>query len=271
MRRRALYKTKASNNFNWSFDTKSDTPTDKAFTIRRLSDSVEQDFTFAEVIDGTYETFISGTQGAIKSWYNGAFKLEQTTNIAHQPLLVVNAGSPYVDDKDQVSGVEGYNIPTSFSNDWVITAIFGKENNNNNQRLTYGICGDILHENFRFDIKWDGTLCPQTNVNTEVSTPPVGYSNANSDSFNVYAFSNIGGVFKVYKNDVEITSTVTPSWSVKDNEIDILNSIRIGHPNAGATVGKINKHQHLGIVYDTDLSGFDLSAHNQAIMTKYGI
>ena len=255
--------------FNWSFDTLSDVGTDNAFVIRRVSDNVEQSFTYAEVIDGTYATFISGSQGGIKEWITGSNKLTQLTTTA-QCFLVVNSGKPYVDDTTSGSGFSGTGIVSSLSNDWIITAIFGKEFEPSNQRLLYGICGDVLYENFRLDLRPSSGLgYIKLNSTVKLIDSDISFTTGTLDEFSVYSFSKIGGVFSVSKNNIQLTlgSVV---WSIWDEGYDTPNSIRLGQ-RGFIDAGKINKHQHLGIVYDTDLSGFDLSAHNNAIMTKYGI
>ena len=266
MRRRGSRLRKKSS-FNWSFDTLSDVGTDNAFLIRRVSDDVEQYFTYTEVIDGTYATFISGSQGAIKEWITGNNKLTQTITTA-QCFLVLNSGKPYVDDTTMGSGLNGTGIVSSFSNDWVITAIFNKEFNTNNQRITYGICGDVLYENFKFDIRY-GYGYIKLNSNVENNNSDISFPVGTTDKFDVYSFSKIGGVFSVRKNNIQL-SLGTGIWSMTDQKYNIINSIRLGQRGDDGS-GKINKHQHLGMVFDTNLSGFDLSAHNNAIMNKYAI
>jgi len=267
MRRRGSRLRKKSS-FNWSFDTLSDVGTDNAFLIRRVSDNVEQSFTYAEVINGIYATFISGSQGAIKEWYNGNNKLIQTTTTA-QPFLVVNGGKPYIDDTLDISGLKGNNIVSSFSNDWVITAIVNKGSNANNQRLLYGVCGDTLYENFRLSIvSWKGLGYIKLNSNQTIVNSDISFPVGSSNDLNVYSFSKINGVFTVRKNNNELVLGAE-AWSIYDYDYDITNSIRLGLRGNGP--GEINKHQHLGIVYNNDLSGFDLSAHNNEIMIKYGI
>ena len=252
----------------WSFDTILDTPSNNAFLIRRVSDNVEQTFTGAEITNGTYATFISGTQGAIKEWYQSDYKLVQTTN-AYQFFLVENAGNPYVDDTAQSSSMRASSIVSKMSNDWIITAIFNNELNGNNGRLNFAIMGNILYENFNLILVPYGNGHVKTNTN--ISNPSSNYSFPYSldGNFNLYTFAMIGGVFNIYKNNVSLAVGAVV-YSIVNFDYNVLNRVLIGNRGDNAN-GKINKYQHLGMKYGTDLSTFDLSTHNTAIMTKYSI
>lgn len=72
--------------------------------VRRSSDNTEQDFTAAQVTDGTLTTFCGAGNGFVRTWYDqsgNSKNLEQITN-ASQPLivnagtLVTNSGKPSI-------------------------------------------------------------------------------------------------------------------------------------------------------------------------------
>jgi hypothetical protein len=67
--------------------------------VRRSSDNTEQDFTSAEITDGTLATFCSGTDGFVAIWYDQSGNSNNaSTPVALQQYLIVDNGVIYMSD-----------------------------------------------------------------------------------------------------------------------------------------------------------------------------
>ena len=67
--------------------------------VRRSSDNTEQDFTAAEITDGTLATFCSGTDGFVAIWYDQSGNSNNaSTPVALQQYLIVDNGVIYMSD-----------------------------------------------------------------------------------------------------------------------------------------------------------------------------
>jgi hypothetical protein len=248
---------------SWSFDTlNTSEPTKNAFLIRRESDNVEQTFTFSEVINGTYATFINATNGAVRKWFGNLNYIEQT-NTAYQPRLKDNSGNPYVDEYAQGYLLRGKHY-ASLVNDSIVTLIFKDELSNNNQRSNVAIRG-FLSDVFALELTSTAGYVVYDKTGNMINED-YNFGYANNGLFKLLTFSKIGGVKKVYINNVD-TAQGTSTFTIGANPA--VNDVILGGRDNG--YGKINKYQHLGLLTGVDLSTFDLSAYNLAIMTKYGI
>lgn len=249
---------------SWSFDTlNTSEPTKNAFLIRRESDNVEQTFTFSEVINGTYATFINATNGAVRKWFGNLNYIEQT-NTAYQPRLKDNSGNPYVDEYAQGYLLRGKHY-ASLVNDSIVTYIFKDETNANSQRSNISIRG------FGMDVFSLELVSPTAGYvvynkvgNMELSDYSFAY--ANDGLFKLLTFTIIGGVKKVYINNIDTTKGAG-GYEIGANPT--VNDVILGGRENG--YGKINKYQHLGLFTGVDLSGINISDYNTALMTKYGI
>ena len=248
---------------SWSFDTLNTvSPSNNSFLIRRESDNVEQTFTFTEVINGTYATFVNATEGAVKSWYGDKNTISQT-NVLYQPRLKENTGNPYVDEYAQGYLLRGKHYG-SLVNDSIVTLIFKDELNPNNQRSNIGIRG-FGTDTFALELTSTAGYVVYDKTGDKINED-YNFTYANNGLFKLLPFTRIGGVKKVYINNVDTAqgaSTFTIGSNPNPNDV-ILGGRENGY-------GKIAKYQHLGLFTGIDLSTFDLSAYNLAIMTKYGI
>ncbi len=246
------------------FDFEMDT--NASFLIRRESDNVEQTFTYAEVIDGTYDAFVTGTEGAVKKWFKGTELMQNATG---QMRLKSNAGYPYLDDYFQKASLWKSGIG-DMAGDWVISVIREDEYYGGNQSLSFAVRGtgaNLLGVMFRAT---NGPECCIVidRLTSETGVPDYKFIHNQNGLFKLFTFSKIGGIFKVHYNNTEVTltssSTLTATQDAYENTATLGNTF----PNGGG--GKITKWKHFGM-NSGDLSGFDLNAYNQSIMTKYGI
>ena len=69
------------NSLNARWDTKSYVPVNNAFDVRRSTDNVTQTFNYTQLIDGTYDTFLTGgATGYISKWYGDNYNLTNCLN-----------------------------------------------------------------------------------------------------------------------------------------------------------------------------------------------
>src|SRR6478609_5750991 len=268
--RQTIYARQKLKNFTqWRFDTIGDVPTDSAFVIRRVTDNVEQTFTYAQITDGTYDAFVSGTFGAVKNWYNGTYDLSKIP-AANQMYLLSNSGKPYMYNPTVITGLSSFGIVSKFSNDWIVSIIHGKELNGNNQRVNLAISGDKSFENFTMiATSADNRAYIKLNVpngganNTDLSVPITTV-----DKLDVYTYAKIGGVLTIRKNNTILAQGAGSStWTVLFPSASVLNGVFLGSRDDVGGSGKLNKYQHIGHIANTSLSSFDLTGYINSLMT----
>lgn len=255
---------------SFMLDTLSSNSATNVFIARRESDDAEQTFTYGDFQDGTYNAWLGGSIGHIKDWVG-----ENLTLLKHdvsntlQPLLIQNGINPYWHNSlGSMSGIGFHNLDVT--SDFIITLIAEKEETGASERFNLGIQG-IDKQLFCFSMYNTGVCSYLFNKTT------YGYRMNCDGKFNIsttavfrlFTFKFIGGVFSVDVNNIAKTLSAGDSTytlgMVKNNNLVIL-----GNRGDNST-GRINKYKHLGLVADTDLSGFDVSAYNLEIMNRYGI
>jgi len=236
-----------------------------SFLIKNETTASQRLFSYAEVIDGTYSTWLSGANGGVLEWKsNGLTLFSGATNYVR---LIANAGNPYLNDWEQSASL-GVQRTVNMSQDWIITCVLDKELNGNNQRLNIGVRGTGSNL-FGLQLNGGNGYVVYDRLATGSGDPDFSFTYPYTDVFKVFTFTKIGGIVKVYVNDLEKTKGAQ-SWLTTTNLI-AQNTIVLGsryYPGEGA--GKITNYKHLKVLTG-DLSSFNLSVYNQAIMTKYGI
>ena len=237
-----------------------------SFLIKNETTLEERLFSYAEVVDGTYDTWLSGANGGVLEWESNGLSL--FSGFTEYIRLIANAGNPYLNDYSQNANL-GIQKKVNMSQDWVITCILDKELNGNNQRLNIGVRGTGLNA-FGLQLGNSGIGYVSHDRNTLGSTiDDFSFAYPQTDPFKLFTFVKINGVVTPYINNVSVAKG-TDSLSTWTHTISE-NSIVLGsrsYPVEGS--GKITNYKHLKVLTG-DLSSLDLSAYNQLIMTKYGI
>lgn len=242
--------------------------TQASFLIINETTLAERLFTYQEVIDGTYDTWLNGAEGGIKKWNYGDLSLNSGTSTFIR--LKSNAGNPYLNDWDQNAnlGVVSYIM---MSGDWIITLILDKELNVNNQRLNLGVRGNTS-KLFGLQLYADGRgFIVIDRLTGGTSIPDYEFNYPTTTAFKLFTFTKISGVFETRINNSVVALTPNTGAFIITDQISA-NSIVLGsrsYPNAG--LGKITNYQHIKVKTGNDLSSLDISAYNQSIMTKYSI
>ena len=248
------------------FDTKSSIGSNEVFLVRRASDNVEQTFTYEQLIDGTYATFLGVNEGFIKNWIGINSILSQATN-TYQPKLIPNTGNSFVYDHTIEANIKGAH-DLDFSGDWVVTVILEKEENGNSDRMNFAIQSVN-------NIVLGVLLSPYGNADVYINKLPSSsgitafksFPYANTSVFRLFTFKYISGVLTIQLNNSNLTlsAPVRPGGMYRND-----NSIHIGD-RGDNSAGKINKYKHFGIVAGVEATSLDVSAHNLSIMSKYGL
>jgi hypothetical protein len=263
-----LHKKRGVKKVDFSFDTKSSTPSDNAFVIRRESDNTEQTYSYTQVNDGTFDTFVAGSEGAIKEWYslNGLLKLTQNTN-ANQPRLKSGITNPYVDDYSQEARLL-MTKTMDMSGDSIVSVILRDETNSNNQRANIIIrgSGDNL-----FAVQLTPGAGNVVYNKRGIYQGDYGFTYSNNGVFKLFTFERRSGVNKLYINNTEIATTAgNATYTVKTDGVEALeHTVILG--SHGGTAGKITKYQHLGLVTGVEATNTNISTYNTDLMTKYGL
>jgi len=237
-----------------------------SFLIKNETTLEERLFSYSEVVDGTYDTWRNGANGGVLEWKSNGLTLfaGSTTYIR----LIANAGNPYLNDWDQSANL-GVQRTVNMSQDWIITCVLDKELNMSNQRINIGVRGTGSNL-FGLQLKGGNGYVVYDRLTDGLGIPDFSFTYPFTDVFKVFTFAKIGGVVKVYVNDLEKTKGAESFYTKTDGITQ--NTIVLGsrsYPYSSA--GKITNYKHLKVLTGEDLSSFNLSGYNQAIMTKYGI
>ena len=238
---------------------------DASFLIKNETTLEERLFNYAEVIDGTYDIWLSGANGGVLEWRSNGLTLFSgaTTYIR----LIANSGNPYLNDWDQTANL-GVQRTVNMSQDWVITCILDKELNGNSQRLNIGVRGTGSNL-FGLQLTQNTGFVVYDRLTTGLGIPDFSFPYSATSDFKLFTFKKSLGVVRVYINNVDITKGDS-TYYTQTNEI-AENTIVLGARRyLGGGAGKITNYKHLKVLTG-DLSSLNLSAYNQAIMTKYGI
>jgi hypothetical protein len=249
-----------------SFDTKSSTPSNNAFVIRRESDNAEQAFNYTEITDGTFDTFVTGSEGAIKEWIGSDGSILKNTVNANQPRLKSNSGNPFVDDYSQEAALL-MTRTIDMSQDSIISVILKDELNPNNQRANIIIRGS---GNNLFAMQLTATAGNVLYNRPEGGVGDYGFSYSNDGVFKLMTFERRGGVNKFYINNTEITTTAASGTYTIWTADALENQVILGSRNQ-STAGKITKYQHLGVIVGEDATNLNISDYNTFLMVKYGM
>lgn len=250
-----------------SFDTKGDTGV--VFVVRRANDNVEQSFTYNQITDGTYATFVSGTSGFVKEWKSKRKKMTAFSN-TYQPYLVENSGNPYLDFSVQGMCLESPNT-LKINNDFVATIVIYNETNGNNQRNNLALVGSSLA---KFAFQLSGTGLGNVVVDSAAGANMIqtkDFSISNTSGFKMITITYIGTVLNLYVNNVLVANSTPLSPYTNGLVAGNLNRIILGGRGANTNLGKINRYKHFSIRTGSTLSGYDFSSYTASMMTRYGL
>ena len=220
-----------------------------------------------ELFNETSINITSPTEGSIKEWIGNKFSLFQL-NTPNQPRLKSNIDNPFVDDYAE-PGELHVNKLLDMTNDWIITVILKEETNMNNQRLNLGIKQDTTNL-FALQLRNGSGSIVIDRSTSGTGIPDYGFTFTNDSNFKLFTFERKAGVFRMYINNLEITLNTTDSFYTMTNDL-LDNQIILGATSVGSYSGKKTKYQHLELVSGDDATTLNVSTHNSAIMTKYGI
>ena len=237
-----------------------------SFLIKNETTLEERLFSYSEVVDGTYDTWRNGANGGVLEWKsNGLTLFSGATTYVR---LIANGGNPYLNDWDQNANL-GVQRTFNMSQDWIITCVLDKELNVNNQRLNIGVRGAGANT-FALQLRNNGTgYVTHDRLTAGADLDDFSFAYPQTDPFKLLTFAKINGVVTPYINNVSAAKGTGnfSTWTSQISENTIVLGSR-GYPSPGA--GKITNYKHLKVLTG-DLSSFNLSGYNQAIMTKYGI
>ena len=131
--------------------------TGSAIKVRRASDNTEQDIGFVnnELDVSTLESFCSGTNGFVTTWYDqsgNGYNATQTT-AANQPQIV-SSGSAILDNGKPAAlfnGSSNYLITANYNfsaTDKIYTAVVANSETNNATRLTFALSDNSTYRSF---------------------------------------------------------------------------------------------------------------------------
>jgi hypothetical protein len=103
------------------------------WTVQRDSDNAIDTFSYSEISDGSYTTWLGGANGIIKSQLS-----------ERQKKTVVNEGTPYLLTDGTVSIRGSHKLEASFNSeltDFTMTMVLSNSANISNQRYNFGVWG----------------------------------------------------------------------------------------------------------------------------------
>jgi hypothetical protein len=239
--------------------------------VRRSSDNTEQDFTAAQVTDGTLTTFCGAGNGFVRTWYDqsGSGNHVAQTATGSQPQIIVSGVLNLLNTKPALkfngssSFLSGGNILNVGSNSFN-TFVFSELANDNTlfaKALLGGLSG-------RYNL---GTFSGNTScLFTTTASDDRSATTANLYGKALYSSQVINGSSnKLFVNNVERASTAVPSYSNLSNSSRFL----VGAYNNATDTGQVsylNGSMCELIMYFSNQSG-SRSAISSSINAHYSI
>tara|TARA_R110002072_G_scaffold78407_5_gene181794 strand:- start:3550 stop:4452 length:903 start_codon:yes stop_codon:yes gene_type:complete len=244
--------------------------------VRRSSDNTEQDFTAAEITDGTLATFCGGGEGFVAKWYDQSNSSDVLNFTAlQQPKIFVEDGvggyevslengKPCmvfdgVDDSLQV--LLGLPYVSSYYlfavNTWVSSPEEG-------DGYMYGLADQpftpVVGDN---SFRWDGTEARMRGFQSDLSIIKLG-----SFPQSLYYARQAVGAIGSLGSTLKINTTQYPVFGATANGSTSVNTIHLGESGEGGLNGNIKLQEF--ILYFAD-PGLDATAIESNINTHYSI
>lgn len=245
--------------------------------VRRSSDNTEQDFTAAEITDGTLATFCGAGEGFVAKWYDQSNSADVLNFTAlQQPKIFVEDGigghevalengKPCmefdgIDDSLQVLLGLPYvsNYYLFAVNTWVSAPAEG-------DGYMYGLADSLLaplvgDNSFR----WDGTQAHMRGFQSDLTFPKIGTFPQSL----YYAKQAVGAVGSL-GSTLKINTNQYPAIGATSNGSTSVNTIHLGESGEGGQNGKIKLQEF--ILYFADPGGSGATAIESNINTHYSI
>jgi len=213
--------------------------------VRRGSDNTEQDFTAAEITDGTLVSFVGATSGYVTKWYDQSnsahvinFTALQQPRIVSAAGLILKNGKPSVEFNFANNNSLNVLLTAPFTSQYYLFAVNSWEAPEEGATYMYGlrtpsipyISGDEQSN----IISWDGSTgrmkgagIPQAGV-TDITFPRIGTFPQSL----YYARQAVGAIGSL-GSQLKINTTQYPFFGVTDNGSAQVNSINLAEDGVG--------------------------------------
>ena len=244
----------------------------KLFEVERSSDLLVASFSYNELQNGTYATWLGGSNGHLLRWKDGVSGLEMKGS-----KLVGNGANPcfltpnYIADPTQTAGmyvVGNFDVPM-LTGTYCVSLIHDQEYNTNNQNINLGITGN---DGGFFMFQWRGTggfnggkhFFKTTNIGNYTSD---GHVNNTNPNFKIVVYKIVDSyVTDILINGVSLTIDRTATIAAIGSESMPSKSIYLGAKLIDLA-SKISNYKEIG--YHKDGNPADISATLNTIHSIY--
>lgn len=262
------------------------TSTTKVVRVRRNSDNTEQDFTAAEITDGTLATFCGGSEGFVAKWYDQSNSADVINFTAlQQPKIFAEDGlgghEVLLQNGKPCMEFDGYNdslqvlLSLPFVSNYYLFAVntWISPGPEEGAGYMYGLrtpsppflSGDDLSNS----ISWDGTTgrmkgqgIPQLGV-TDLTFPRIGTFPQSL----YYARQAVGAIGSL-GSQLKINQTQYPFIGATNNGSAQVNSIHLGENGGGTSSGNIKLQEFILYFIDPGVNATPIESN---INTHYSI
>jgi len=176
-----------------------------AVRVRRASDNAEQDIAFAnnELDTATLETFASGTDAFVTTWYDQSGNGYDVVNAtaAEQPRIVISGSTILENGKPAIEGDGNSQLKFSTINTTAINYFVSVTYNDTADKMLYGLHDDT--NNFFWVYSSAAVRLRESNFQTTLSLAISGQSNTSifRNNTNFLSVSNNGSLSSVNSTD----------------------------------------------------------------------
>jgi hypothetical protein len=268
-RRTGLYENPSLIPEEFYWDVKTDNP-NNIFLVQNSVNLTERYFKASELIDGTYSTWLNGSNGNIKEWLsqnNTIFTPDGTIKLTGGSSAAVIDG----EESDKLKCYQNFD----FSGDWVVSSILNWIEQPANLRVSLSIIGAAPEQTFSFFCRRSMEFYMYVNkayISNQLPTHEVTGLDLSNGNPMLWTFSNIGGVFKASLNGVNKTlgKNPTQTWKYSTRGAQPINSILVGGIwDSG--LGVKHNWKHIGVITGQKATNLNLTNYNNELLTRYGI
>ena len=246
--------------------------------VRRDSDNTEQDFTAAEITDGTLVSFVGATSGYVTKWYDQSnsahvinFTALQQPRIVSAAGLILENGKPCVSFNFALNNSLNVLLNSPYSSQYYLFAVNSWSAPEEGATYMYGLrtpsppflSGDEQSNS----ISWDGSTGRMKGSgiipSTDLTFPRVG-----TFPQSLYYARQAVGALGSLGSQLKINTTQYPSFGTTDNGSAQINSINLAEDGGGSNNSSINLQEF--ILYFAD-PGVNAAAIESNINTHYSI
>lgn len=265
-------------NTAFEFFTKPDNLDKKIMRIYSISNDIQYDLSYNDIVNNTQNLNFGTQDVVIIGWFdfrqsNDIINFEQTNPISNRELfLEINNNEPFVNTNQTRSGLRNNNSNFDLDSPWICHYIADEEQNDNNERINFGIANLEKNQSFSFQRRGNTRMVYTRSRNfanftdnyNNCQTPTIGNFN-----FKIYTFFFNGINLNFYLNNSNIVFDDFSAFSTPfPTKFNILFNTR-DDSGPNDLRGKITRVKHFS--FKNVSSGYDVQSDINSLLTRYNL